>query len=305
MKKIFIDANIYLNFFDSNKPELKKLLDSLLEIKESLFIGSQIVNEVNRNKLDVAQRSLSNHFNNLSNKPINLPEHLEMESTNLQKWNSQSNEIYQKNQKLSKELEDIIHKTLEEIMCSTDKVSHTFRLLFEGALEASEHEIQAGRYRREVGNPPGKPNDPLGDQVSWEQFKNCSSDSENIWIITKDTDYYTAFKKKSYLNSFLYDELVKANNNIATRSIFCFETLAEGLKHFNENSLEKIDKLPTEEELKIITEEELSDSAAQTEAPNLFSIVEQGKLRYMYLPSGFKSPAHYLQYLKAFDSEEL
>lgn len=307
MKKIFIDSNIYLNFFDSNKPELKKLLDSLLEIKESLFIGSQIVNEVNRNKLDVAHRSLSNHFNNLSNikKTINLPEHLEMESTNLQKWNSQSKEIYQKNQKLSKELEDIIHKTLEEIMCSSDKVSHTFRLLFEGALEASEHEILAGRYRREVGNPPGKPNDPLGDQVSWEQFKNCSRDSENIWIITKDTDYYTAFKNKRYLNSFLYDELVKANTNIATPSIFCFETLAEGLKHFNENSLEKIDKLPTEEELKIITEEELSDSAAQTEAPNLFSIVEQGKLRYMYLPSGFKSPAHYLQYLRTFDSEEL
>jgi predicted nucleic acid-binding protein len=64
MKKIFIDANIYLNFFDSNKPELKKLLGSLLQIKDSLFIGSQIVNEVNRNKLDVAQRSLRNHFNN-------------------------------------------------------------------------------------------------------------------------------------------------------------------------------------------------------------------------------------------------
>jgi len=306
MKKIFIDANIYLNFFDSNKPELKKLLDSLLEIKNSLFIGSQIVNEVNRNKLDVAQRSLSNHFNNLSKiKPINLPEHLEMESTTLQKWNSQSQEIYDKNENLNKELEDIIHKTLEEIMCSSDKVSHTFRLLFEGALEASEHEIQAGRYRREVGNPPGKPNDPLGDQVSWEQFKNCSSDSENIWIITKDKDYYTAFKNERYLNPFLYDELVKANTNSATPSIFCFESLAEGLKHFKKNSLEKIDKLPTEEELKIITEEELSDSAAQTEAPNLFSIVQEGKLVSMYLPSGFRSPGHYLQYLRAFDSEEL
>jgi len=304
MKKIFIDANIYLNFFDSNKPELKKLLASLLEIKNSLFIGSQIVNEVNRNKLEVAHRSLRNHFNNLSKiTPINLPEHLERESKSLQNWNSQSKKIHEKNKKLQKELEDIIHKTLEEIMCSLDKVSHTFSLLFEGALEASEHEIQAGRYRREVGNPPGKPNDPLGDQVSWEQFKNCSSDSENIWIITKDRDYYTAFKDRSYLNSFLYDELVKAN--IGTPSIFCFESLAEGLGDFNKNSLEKIDKLPTEEELKIITEEELSDSETQTEAPNFFSIVEQGKLKYMYLPSGFNSPNHYIQYLKAFDSEEL
>ena len=81
--------------------------------------------------------------------------------------------------------------------------------------------------------------------------------------------------------------------------------MAEGLGDFNKNSLEKIDKLPTEEELKIITEEELSDSETQTEAPNFFSIVEQGKLKYMYLPSGFNSPNHYIQYLKAFDSEEL
>ena len=118
-----------MNFFDSNKPELKKLLGSLLQIKDSLFIGSQIVNEVNRNKLDVAQRSLRNHFNNLSNiikikkQGINLPEHLEMESPTLKKWNSESNEIYEKDKNISKELEDIIHKNLQEIMCSSDKVS--------------------------------------------------------------------------------------------------------------------------------------------------------------------------------------
>ncbi len=53
MKKVFIDANIYVNFFDSNQSTLKALLDSLVEIKDSLFISSQIVDEVNRNKLDV------------------------------------------------------------------------------------------------------------------------------------------------------------------------------------------------------------------------------------------------------------
>ncbi|MBI4782502.1 MAG: DUF4935 domain-containing protein [Oscillatoriophycideae cyanobacterium NC_groundwater_1537_Pr4_S-0.65um_50_18] len=208
MKKVFIDANVYLSFFDSNKPGLKKLLDSLMEIKDSLFIGSQIVNEVNRNKLDVAQRSLLNHFKDLSNiKKINLPEHLELKSANLQNWNSQSKEIHEKQKTLQKELEELIHKTLKEIMCSGDKVSQTFHLLFKGALEASEQEIQAARYRREIGNPPGKPNDPLGDQVSWEQFLNCSSSSDNIWIITKDLDYYTAFKDRRYLNAFLYSRV--------------------------------------------------------------------------------------------------
>jgi hypothetical protein len=263
MKEIFIDANIYMNFFDSNKPELKRLLDSLVEIKDSLFISSQIVDEVNRNKLDVAQRSLGNHFNNLSNinknnKQINLPEHLEIGSTSLQAWNSQSNKIYKENEKLYEELEDIIKKTLKEIMCSNDKVSQIFHLLFKDAVVASEHEIQEARYRREVGNPPGKPNDPLGDQISWEQFKNFSRNSENILIITNDRDYYTDFKGEIYLNSFLYNELVKTNTN-TNPSIFCFDSLAKGLDYFRKISSKKIDKLPKEEDLKIIAEEELSN----------------------------------------------
>ncbi|WP_009633244.1 PIN domain-containing protein [Synechocystis sp. PCC 7509] len=303
MKKIFIDANIYLNFFDSNKPELKKLLCSLLESKNSLFINAQIVNEVNRNKLGIAQKSLINHFTNLSNiKSSNLPEHLEMESTNLQSWNSQSKKIHQEQEALQKELEALIHKTLEEIMFSNDQVSRTFSLLFEGALEASEPEFQAARLRKELGNPPGKPNDPLGDQISWEQFLNFSRGSEKIWIITNDLDYYTVFKGKRYLNSFLYNELFKAKAN--PPSIFCFASLAEGLRHFNENSLEKIDNLPTDEELKLITEEELSSSVAQTEASRFFPVFEQGKLTYVYLPPGFKSPNHYIQYLRTYDSEE-
>lgn len=304
MKKIFIDANIYLKFFDSNKPELKKLLNALVEIKDSLFLSSQIVDEVNRNKLDVAQRSLNNHFSNLANiKPVNLPEHLEAVSVNLQIWNNQSKEMYQQRKELQKTLEELIHTTLEEIMLSTDKVSQTFRILFEGAAKASENEIQAARYRREVGNPPGKSNDPLGDQISWEQFKNCSSCSENLWIITNDSDYYTAFKNKTYLNAFLYNELLVTNT--AKPSIFCFETLAEGLKHFNEQSSKKIDTLPTKEELEIIAEEELSGSVTQIKALDSFPIVERGKIINVPLPPGFSSPNHYIQYLKAYDSEEL
>ena len=303
MKHIFVDANIYLSFFDSNKPELKKLLNSLLEIRNNLFISSQIVHEVNRNKLDVAQRSLMNHFNNLANiKPINLPEHLEVKSTNLKKWNTQSNEINKKQKELQKNLEELIHKTLEEIMRSDDKVSQTFSILFGDALEASEEEMQAARHRKEIGNPPGKPNDALGDQVSWELFKKHSINSAKIWIITKDSDYYTAFKNRIYLNPLLYNELISVNSNCP--SIFCFKSLAEGLKHFNQNSLKKIDNLPTEEELKIITQEEFSDSETTVQKPQFFPIVEQGKLTYMHLPPGFNSPIHYLNYLRAFDSEE-
>lgn len=310
MKEIFIDANIYVNFFDSNQSTLKTLLDSLVEIKDSLFITSQIVDEVNRNKLKVAQRSLGNHFESLSkvnqdNKKINLPEHLEIGSTNLQTWNSQRTNINKENKKLYDELKDIINNTLTEIMCSSDKVSQTFNLLFQDSLVASEEEIKKGRYRRELGNPPGKPNDPLGDQISWEQFLNASRELENIWIITTDKDYYTTFKGKNYLNSFLYNELVKANVH-ANPSIFCFDSLAKGLEHFSKISSQIISNLPQEETLKIIAKEELSNSAPQLEPPSSFTIIQKnGEHISINLPPGYPSPNAYFKYLQSCDPFEL
>lgn len=257
MKKIiFLDANIYLNFLDSNKPELKRLLDSLRELKNNIFISSQIVDEVNRNKLLVAKNSLINYFDNLSGiKSTNLPEHLEMEGKSFQTWNSQSKDFYLRQKELQQELVNLIHKTLKEIMLSTDKVSITFEFLSEDALKPSESEMKAARNRREVGNPPGKSSNPLGDQISWEQFLSHSLDAKYVWIITKDSDFCTTFKNKRYLNPVLHNELIK--NNISASSIFCFASLAEGLKHFNEISLEKIENLPIEEELNNIIEEEL------------------------------------------------
>ncbi|MHC5778685.1 hypothetical protein [Nostoc sp.] len=83
--------------------------------------------------------------------------------------------------------------------------------------------------------------------------------------------------------------------------IFIYE--AEGLKHFNDFSSEKIDKLPTEEELENIAEEELSNLPSQIENSKVFPIFERGEVKYMYLPPGFTSPNHYIQYLRAFDSD--
>lgn len=61
MNLIFIDTNIYLRFFDSNQKVFRNLLDELLKIKENIFISNQIVNEVNRNKLNVFEKSISNY----------------------------------------------------------------------------------------------------------------------------------------------------------------------------------------------------------------------------------------------------
>jgi len=308
MKKIFIDANIYLNFYDSNKAEFKKLLDSLLEIKDYIFVTSQIANEVRRNKLEVAKRSLVGHFDTTKITKVSLPRHFDTEILKIQNWNQESHNLYSQQMQLREALKSLIHETLKTIMLSENQVSKVLEQLFDNALVASESEIQLARTRKELGNPPGKPNDPLGDQVSWEQFLGYFPNAENMWIITNDQDYFTTFDSKSYLNPFLYQELVSMNNG--NSSIFCFNSLAEGLKHFKEFSHDKIESLPSNEALDDISREELSSQAFSIETGKYFPIMtvnEDGDLiqELMFLPPGFATPNHYIQYLRAYDSNDI
>ncbi|HET7001924.1 MAG TPA: PIN-like domain-containing protein, partial [Puia sp.] len=117
MNIIFIDANIYLRFYDSNKVYFKELLDKLLEIKDSIFLTRQIANEVERNKLNVFSNSISNYKKNLELKNVALPQHFTDESNkfDIVKWNNARKEIEEKNVGLTKEIEEFFIENNKKI----------------------------------------------------------------------------------------------------------------------------------------------------------------------------------------------
>lgn len=89
MRKLFIDSNIYLGFINSNRQDFKKLLASLVELKEKMFITHQIIDEVNRNKLKLFSDSLENYIRGSNFNKISLPEHLDNdENTTIVNWNT-------------------------------------------------------------------------------------------------------------------------------------------------------------------------------------------------------------------------
>lgn len=109
MKMIFIDANIFLRFFDSNRKELKKLLDDLLKISGNIFITNQIVAEIERNKLYVFKSSINNYTNNLKVEKVLLPEHFatDLKQFDIIEWNKRREIVRKDNEKLSKEIDNI------------------------------------------------------------------------------------------------------------------------------------------------------------------------------------------------------
>jgi hypothetical protein len=268
-KLILIDANIYLRFYDSSGTKFRSLLKTLVELKENIFITEQICSEVQRNKLSVAKDSFSANSKSLGIRKTSLPEHLDnIADEKLKQWNDSRKSIIQEEEKLKKEYSKIVSSTLQSIMVSDDNVSKELSTIFTSAKSASQDEIVAARLRKELGNPPGKPNDLLGDQLTWEQLLTKYS-AQEIWLITDDRDFLTEYNGNYYLNPYLYSDLKTKSDN-GSPKIHLFTKLADGLKDYGQST--KIDTLPSNDEFDAIRNEEEIITRNIVDSSNVISI---------------------------------
>ena len=250
MQKIFIDANIFLRFFDSNLPEFKKLLSVLPEISEKIIITHQIIDEVNRNKLNVFRASIQNYRVQSKLNSILLPEHLDSDANpRIKKWNSNRRQLEETGAKLYLELSNLMEDIMLEISESRDSVSKQLGEIFKRPVKVTSRTFAAARTRKEFGNPPGKNQDPIGDELNWVQIMENVTDCSRLLIVSNDGDYFTEYNNRHFLNPMLLSELKNINPRI---EFGIYPRLSEGLRALS--SEERIQSLPTQNELDNIIE---------------------------------------------------
>ena len=265
---LFIDANGYIEFYNSSHGSIKKLLPSLCEIKDEIFITQQIVYEVKRNRLSVVSNNLNSYLNSCKLNGIRLPEHLDaVADDEINEWNKAFSESVAKVVKEKESLQSLVDKTVLNVQSGNDAVSNALNEIFSNAVAPSNEEIDRARTRKEVGNPPGKKADPLGDQISWEQLLSNFNGETPLWIISADGDYSSHIDKQRYLNAFLYEELCeKAGKQV---EVHVFDSIARGVKHYSDNRPTPVQTLPSEEDLRQITSQEDLNKVAYTSS-NVF-----------------------------------
>lgn len=238
---VLIDANQYINLYELPIKK-SKMLDLLREQQDYIFVTAQVVDEVQRNKLRVAERFLIGQLKQL------------------EKWSGarvltdylfgMSGEpaatLREKLCNVSQEIEEAVVQTLQLISLSNDKISKALKQLFSKALDHTPEEIELARKRKERGNPPGKQGDPLGDQLTWEQLLSHFQGKSRLWIISRDSDYFSKHYDKTFLNPLLYQDLVRLNQ--PPPEVFCFDSIGEGINDFAQKSGVKAKKLLTPEE---------------------------------------------------------
>lgn len=260
---LFIDSNKYLDLYRTDQGRM--LLASLREQVDYIFITEQVVNEVQRNKISVAVDFLKKKSKELKLQNFNLPDHLL--STSIEQRNSilqKRREVNEKIKDMNAEIDALFSSIIEQISCSEDEVSKALSLIFANAIPHSSEELQRARNRKEMGNPPGKITNPLGDQLTWEQILTHFKEKKRLWIISKDGDYGTVYGNKGFLNRFLYDELCKITPN---PEVYLFDSTVTGINHFVDTTGVKAEQRLTSEEAKEIEREEKA-------LPNLNSSIE-------------------------------
>lgn len=253
MPKMLIDANKYLDFY--RNLSLSPLLVPLLNLRTHILVTRQIVDEVERNKLRVFVEAVQESFKR-NGKPAKaappmpiMPE--DRQGTELKesikKFNKAADE-------LSKGIDAAFTDLFEKIAQSTDLTSVSLERFFGLPLAAGEEAVSRARSRKEVGNPPGKKSDPLGDQITWEQFVLEIRGQEKVWIVSSDSDILLEFNGKIRLNPKLHKEVIAAAGTSVEMHLFT--TLADAIPDFITTNGLNQDGLPSLEVLGSISESE-------------------------------------------------
>jgi len=241
---IFIDANQYLKLYQMTNENGKEILNLLIELQDYIFITAQVVEEVQRSKLKVVAHRLTERVKQLGEWP-RLSKYL------IDASGGAIDSLLKK----FKDFAQADEQTLKLIQQSEDVLSKKLSVLFEKGtkLKYEREELCRARDRRERGNPPGKSEDPLGDQLTWEQLLGHFRGKSKLWVITEDVDYIVKHDGKPLLHAFLCQDLAQVSRK--PLDVFCFTDPLTGLKDFVKSMELKAKSVPSEKKSEEIRKE--------------------------------------------------
>lgn len=179
---LFIDTNVFLNFFAYSKDDLEQL-DKLVRLVHAktikLYLTAQVVNEFSRNRdAKLAESFAKFRFPTVSGTPSFM-------------MNLQLCKPYMKALNVFEKVHSLLIKSAKEAASKRELAADViFASIVEEAkvIEISDEHYKAAKRRHRLGNPPGKSNS-VGDQLNWEILLSSVPSGAILHIITKDGDY--------------------------------------------------------------------------------------------------------------------
>jgi hypothetical protein len=258
---IFVDANVYLDTYRRVSSAYRDLLKSLNSLGAAVFVPKQVAYEVERNRVNAYLHTNKIDINPPGLGDFEIAPHYAEDTTTVDELNRRFKQLAKhvsgEVRKIANEMERIHRQNLRAIVTGTDDVSLLLDKIFLTSEAETESQLLRARHRKERGQPPGKKNDPLGDQISWEQLLDRAVGVDSIWIVSRDVDYTVAVGNKFFLRPTLHRELSDVQG---VRTIHCHDYLATFFDEFSKAGLVRPATLPPKKTINIAKRELPQDS---------------------------------------------
>lgn len=252
-KLLFIDTNIYLDFYRIRNEVKISFLENIEAIKNKLIVTDQVEMEFKKNRQKVIFEGMKELQ---SQQKINIPSILKNDKLSIALDND-----YNKINKRIKDLRARLDKVFENPVMY-DKVYQVLQRLFSKKQTIDLYRKHKNRdavrtlaeKRFLLGYPPRKNNDTsIGDAINWEWLIYVAGvTNSDIWIVSRDSDYGVIQGNNGFINDWLKQEFSERINK--QRKVILCPKLSIALREFELNITEEEEK----EEERVIVQDSIS-----------------------------------------------
>ena len=230
-KLIFVDTNIWLDFYRARNETGLALLKHLESVSDKLIVSYQLESEFKKNRQIAILEGLQD---------LKAPGQISRPGIFS---DARASEILSRSMKAAdkqvRALKSRLIKALDD-PTKYDPVYQACQRLFHKAdplvltrEDKVRHEIRRRAFRRFLhGCPPRKKNDTsIGDAINWEWMIHCAKlQNAELVIVTRDSDYGISHEGKSYINDHLRQEFSERVSK--KRKLLLYGRLSDALRHF-------------------------------------------------------------------------
>jgi predicted nucleic acid-binding protein len=207
---IFIDTNIYLDFYRIRKSDVSiKYLNEIETHKDIIITTNQVEMEYKKHRQNAIFEALG-AVKKISDPNTDLPAVVS---------DAKAVEMIKKSRKVIDEQQKKLKRRIESILTNPNRHDPVFKVL--QSLFSNHSEINLNRQNKErytirklalkrfiLGYPPRKNSDnSIGDAVNWEWIIRCAEiTKKHIIIVSRDYDFGLAYENELFVNDWLSQE---------------------------------------------------------------------------------------------------
>lgn len=237
-KLLFVDTNIWLDFYRAQNEAYIGLLDKVEGIMAKVIVTHQLETEFKKNRQQVILKSVKLLGDHIPKKVPSVgvlaqAKQFKMVGTDvdsakkrIQKLQARLVEMIEeptKKDPVFKAISRVFHRKDDDLILTRDTKDDEKR--------KSVRERAERRFMH--GCPPRKSDDTsFGDALNWEWMIDCAKAKDGeLVIVSRDADYGSTYDGKSYINDHLWHEFSARVSR--KRDLLLYTKLSDALKHFN------------------------------------------------------------------------